>query len=216
MEYNIGEFVTLREASDMFGKSQSMLRKVHYAGDVESVKRNNKLFIKVSDLKDLYGEPMVPVARAAKPTIIEARRTDLHDVISPVVEEAVEDVVDEAQDKLIDTLNEQIDHLKSQVTKLETVQVEKDRYYQNQLQESKLERQGYMSELSQQIKLFNEKWEREQILYLKQTEANQRLMEANRQKDIQISRLMAAMQEQQNKKSESIFKGISNWLSKNF
>lgn len=222
MEFNIGEFVTLREASDMFGKSQSMLRKVHYAGEVESIKRNNKLFIKVKDLEALYGPAMVvPRARAAAPVIIDPRRPDLHDVITPTPQSteqvySPQPALEEKQEELVDSLNNQITHLKDQISKLETVQVEKDRYYQNQLEESKLERQGYMNELSSQIKLFNEKWEREQILYLKQTEANQRLMEANREKDIQISRLLQAMNEEKTHRNKSVFSGISEWLSKNF
>jgi hypothetical protein len=220
MDIDMGEFVTLREASEMFGKSQSMLRKVHYNGEIESVRRNNKLFVKVQDLEQLYGISLVPKARSATPLIIDARRPELRDVFpssTPIITPFKEVLEEEKPEtNLVTVLNTQIEDLKQQVQKLETIQVEKDRYYQNELEDSKKERQEYMNELSQQIKLFNEKWEREQVLHLKQTESNQRLMEAVRAKDQQISQLLYNINQEKEKKSLSLLSGLSKWLQKNF
>ena len=226
MEDHVEGFISVRDASDLFGKSMSMVRKVHYSGDVECIKRNSKLFIKLKDLENLWGPVHVPKANEAAPVIIDPRKNELRDVVSkpPLIE--TEEVIVEtmsANKEMVDMLHTQIDTLKEQITKLETVQVEKDRYYQKELADFKQERQEYMSELSRQISLFNEKWEREQVLYLKQTEANQKLMEANRVKDEQINELIRSIneikQEQirlQSKADENWWNSFVKWLSETF
>ena len=226
MEVNMDEFITLREASDLFGKSQSTLRKIHYNNEVESVKKNNKLLVKISDLEAIYGEVHVPKASDSSPLIIDPKKSELRDIVEPQPTIETETTIVESfsiNKEMVEMLNKQIDSLKEQVTKLETVQVEKDRYYQKELEDSKQERQEYMNELSRQISLFNEKWEREQVLYLKQTEANQKLMEANRIKDQQINELIRSMneikQEQlrtQQEANQSWWTMLSKWLSETF
>jgi hypothetical protein len=217
MEVNLDEYVTLREASNMFGKSQSMLRKIHYNNEIQSVKRNNMLYVNVKDLEKLYGERVVTRATSARPLIIDTRKPELRNLPQPtqplIQAEPIKEVF---SNDLVDSLKSQIDSLKNQIYKMEQLNSQKELYYQSELQDSKIERQDYMSELSRQIQLFNEKWDREQVLHLKQTESNQRLMESNRVKDMQINQLLIGMQQQQKAQNRNIFQKFSHWLNITF